>query len=415
MKKPRYRPADPIGSKHRLDETIPTPLNRWDNLDFSNHRNRADILRDAAKLPIKSGDEISLIQKKWLFNDWIEQGQLTLIAGLPSTGKSTLTCALAAAVTRGSAHELFPGFKATDSGYVIFICREDDIHKSLTARLQAAGADMKKIKIISSRFSNHNEAPFSISNPRDRIRLAALPELINNDIHMIVIDPIYQAVNGDFNSNYKAREAYEGLTELAQQLECAIVGICHSVKSPRSKDALARISGPQAIREVPRSIILLSEIMGPPTHTGGTHVMIHAKNNEGSMLGGYEYCLVPCCIKDGEVRSEQAVFEISGQLSGRPHEILEWADEKPEGIKTRKETKKDYAKGFLLTILERGEMCKADIVASARNAEITEGTLLLAKSELPITTRKRKGDGRSVWHLAKEIDGGYSKEATVDD
>src|SRR5258707_1253868 len=39
---------------------------------------------------------------QWLWPGWLPAGKLTLLAGSPGTGKTTLALALAAAITRGS-------------------------------------------------------------------------------------------------------------------------------------------------------------------------------------------------------------------------------------------------------------------------------------------------------------------------
>lgn len=408
MKKINYKSSWTANPQRLSPTEHPHPRTKWDDLTYVEQLDKNERLKEAAKLPIRTAEAIQAMPKSWLIKDWIEQRQLTLIAGLPDAGKSTFTCALAAAVTRGRNYSLFPGFAPGGAGHVIFICREDDIQTSLKARLLAAGADMSKVAIISDEFGEHGDTPFNINSERDRARLLGYSESINHCVGMIVLDPVYQAVDGDFNNDYKARVAYEALVKLAKQLGCAIVGICHTVKNPRDKDPLARIAGPQALRLIPRSIILLSEIAGQATEKGGTHVMLHAKHNNGKMNDGYEYVLRPCCTASDNLKDESIVFEITGEVLGKPQDILEWAEAKPAKIKKRKtptENKTQIAKEFLLNILEEGEMLGNDVVELAKEANITKGTLMLAKSTLPIKSEKRKGDGLSTWRLIAETFG----------
>ena len=56
--------------------------------------------------------------------------------------------------------------------------------------------------------------------------------------------------------------------------------------------------------------------------------------------------------------------------------------------------------GFTLRV--EGEMLGKDIIALAREAGITKGTLMLAKSTLPIKAEKRTGDGLFSWRLVAE-------------
>lgn len=393
-----YRPASSIGVQRNNDPQLQSGPSKWNDQEYHDRIDKVERLRQAEMLPMKSAEDLALSSKKWLFKNWIETGQLTLIAGLPNVGKTTLSCALAAAVSRRNTHTLYPGLSATGDGLIIFVCQEDDIQSSLKARLYAAGADMSKIRIISNEFGEHGESPFSINSQRDQLRLRGYSESINQNIGMIVLDPVYQAIEGDFNNDYKARMAYVQLTRLAKQLSCAIVGICHAIKSPRGKDPLARVAGPQALRQVPRSIILLSEIMGQPTENGGTHVMLHAKNIEGNMNDGYEYCLRSFCISENSTQSETTIFDITKDIIGRPYEIIELADAMPE---KSNENKTDIAIRFLFDILKNGEILKNEIIERALAAGIKEGTLLLAKAKLEIVTRKGKGDGKSLWCLPK--------------
>lgn len=92
-------------------------------------------------------------------------------------------------------------------------------------------------------------------------------------------------------------------------------------------------------------------------------------------------------------------------MFGKPQDILEWTDAKPEKIKKRQtptENKTQIAKEFLLNVLAEGEMLGKDIIALAKEAGITKGTLMLAKSTLPIKAEKRTGDGLFSWRLVAE-------------
>ena len=63
---------------------------------------------DAEKLRIISADTGPIAPHAWLIEDWIEVGELTIIAGPPNSGKTALCCALAAAISTGLGLELTP-------------------------------------------------------------------------------------------------------------------------------------------------------------------------------------------------------------------------------------------------------------------------------------------------------------------
>lgn len=204
---------------------------------------------------------------------------------------------------------------------------------------------------------------------------------------MIVLDPIYQAVEGDFNNDYRARAAYERLVKLAKQLGCAAVGICHAVKSPATKTRSPELRGHRRFawflvllfcfrklwRNQPRMVARMSCCMRKTTRE---HWM---------MVTNTAY---PRAVKRiTECEPETVVLNITGEVLGRPQEILEWVDAKPE---KNKQTKTDIAVQFLLDTLEDEGRSKSEILELADAAGIKEGTLMLARSRLPIVAKKQQ-------------------------
>lgn len=369
--------------------------NKWDDPGYAARLDKVERMREGEKLPIKAASSIPTETRKWLYSDWVALEELTLLSGAPCTGKTALACALSAGVTRGREFPLYPGLNSSWSGHVIFISTEDSIASTLKPRLIAAGADMDQVHFIDNRFKLDNETPFSFSNPRDVLRLHGWSESNGNNLGLIVIDPIYSAIDGDPNNYFKAREAYEGLANIAKRLRCAILGIAHTVRNPRDKDLLARISGPLAIHQVPRSILLVSKIEGGKAESGGTHILIHAKNNDGKMSDGYEYRIQGTEAIVDDKKFDAIKIEFTQEIIGEPLDLLKSS----EGINSKKISKTDIAKDFLLNILKDGPLSKVEIEEACQDAGITKGTLLLAKTLLSIVTEKRKGDGRSVWSL----------------
>jgi putative DNA primase/helicase len=353
-------------------------------------------MRECNKLDWQTASDVTSTPKKWVYPDWLLEGELTVLAGPPISGKTTFACALAAGVTIGTSYSLHPELTPTGSGHVIIINREDDRAKSLKARLEAAGADLDKVHFIGSKVASGDDSPFSFSSDRDMNRLVGLSEQLENNVGLLIVDPIYFAVDGDPSSNHKAREAYERLTALSKRLKCAILGIAHTVRNTQGKDPLGRIAGPPALREVPRGIMLLSKISNGPTETGGTHVLLHAKNSEGTIDGGLEYCIRTVEMPGQSGTIETPKFVVTRELIGSADDILNQAD---RGMTVEKLGKMDGAVEFLRTVLKDGPRAWIEIKELAEEADVKVGTLQAAKSVLRLVTEKRKGDGRSVWRL----------------
>ncbi|OIQ90428.1 hypothetical protein GALL_276620 [mine drainage metagenome] len=384
-------------------QSIPEFQNlKFDSRDFSKWSDPTYIanydeliqMRDAAKLPIKTASFITAEPTKWVYPNFLAEGELSILIGSPGVGKTTFTCYLAAGVTQGKDYyQPIKCLRPTGSGHVIVINREDSWSKTLIHRFQVAGADINKVHFIDCSAGGE---PFSFANDRDINRLLGLAKKLKNNIGLIIIDPIYFAVDGDPNNNFKAREAYERLSKLAKLLSCAILGIGHAVKNTLGRDLLGRVAGPPALREVARGILYLSKIKNGPSEIGGTHVMTHLKNNIGSMDGGVEYRIKGVEIAGQDDPIQTSMIDITRELYGSAEDILKNADDsKPVEIISKLTTAID----FLQKILKDEPLLLIDIEKQAEKVNIKKGTLMNAKKTLRIVCKKQKGDGRSLWYL----------------
>jgi putative DNA primase/helicase len=91
--------------------------------------------------------DVKAEQIEWLWPNRIPMGKVTLIIGDPGLGKSLLTIYIAAIVTTGNAWPDLPKENA-NKGSVILLTAEDDIADTVRPRMDAAGADPKKVEII---------------------------------------------------------------------------------------------------------------------------------------------------------------------------------------------------------------------------------------------------------------------------
>lgn len=369
---------------------------KWDDPEYIADLQRRNLIRESEKLRVQTASDLGPESRKWIYPNWLQQGEVTVLAGSPTVGKTTFTAALVAGITRGKNYSLAPGLAPSGSAHVIIVNREDNITTSLIPRLIAAGANLDMVHFIECNAGFGDDAPFSFSSERDLARLDGYAQLLHNNLGLLIIDPIYFAVDGDSDNNFKAREAYERLAGLAKRLTCAILGIAHTVRNTQNKSPLDRIAGPRALREAPRACMLLSKISNGPTATGGTYVLVHAKNSEGTEDGGFEYRIMPVEIpgKNGPIDTTKWV--ITAPLFGSAEDILKEAE---SGIPVKSLSKFDSAVKFLRDVLKEGPRLWIDIQKLAKESGVSEGTLKNAKTFLKIVTKKREGDGRSVWRL----------------
>lgn len=121
------------------------------------------------------------------------KGALTVLDGNMGQGKSTFTCAIAAAVTTGRPP---PFVDNIEKGSVLFMSAEDDPSRVLKPRLMKAGADVSKVR--------YQEEPFTL----DERGLTLLRlELAANTPALVVIDPIiaFMKEGTDGNSRFAQR------------------------------------------------------------------------------------------------------------------------------------------------------------------------------------------------------------------
>ena len=82
-------------------------------------------------------------EPQFLAYPYIIKGAITVLDGNMGQGKSTFTCAIAAAVTTGKPP---PFIDEIEQGSVLFMSAEDDPSRVLKPRLMKAGADVSKVR-----------------------------------------------------------------------------------------------------------------------------------------------------------------------------------------------------------------------------------------------------------------------------
>ena len=356
--------------------------------------------RESNKLKMQTASAVAPASQVWIFDNVLLEGELAVLSAVPGAGKTLWTCLLAAGITRGPSFPLGHGLTSKGIGHVFILNSEDDLSATLRLRLEAAGANLDMVHFIKGSTEFGHDRPFSFANDQDVERLAGQAELLHNNLALIIVDPIYSAVDGDPNNNFKAREAYQRLAAVAKRLKCAVLGIAHDVKNPQGKEPLARISGPPALREVPRLIMLLKKIKEGPTKTGGTHILVRAKNNNGKMDGGFEYRIQEAEIAGQNGPIKTLKLDITAELIGSAEDLIKEADHYNQ-VETI--GKLEVAVRFLRRILKDGPRPRLEIDELAIEHDIKPGTMINAKDTLKIVTKKRNGDGRSVWSLPDSL------------
>ena len=149
-------------------------------------RKLAGLVGQPDGLVVVSAADVKPRAVEWLMPGRVPVGMLTLLAGDPDLGKSTLSCLLAAQVSRG---DLGP------AGRVLIANAEDSPDATLVPRLIAAGADLHAVRFPQLRRYGMTEG---LTLPDDVEKLAGW--LDSQPARLLVIDPLGAHLPSTVNS-----------------------------------------------------------------------------------------------------------------------------------------------------------------------------------------------------------------------
>ena len=111
-----------------------------------------DDARPANRANTISMMDVEPMNTEWLWKQRVPYGAITILDGDPNIGKSTISNDLAARVSTG---RQMPGGKLVgkrktrnSKGNVLLLSAEDDPHRTIRPRLEAAGADLRRIRLF---------------------------------------------------------------------------------------------------------------------------------------------------------------------------------------------------------------------------------------------------------------------------
>ena len=247
--------------------------------------------------------------------DWVWPGRFALkkiglIVGLPDEGKGLVFSDIAARITRG---DLWPcGEGQAPLGNIIMLSAEDDVSDTIVPRLLAAGADHKRIEIISMMREAGTERMFSLISDLNALRQKIIE--IGN-VLMIMIDPITAYLGVGKVDSFRAtdvRAILSPLKALAEELRVAIIGIMHFNKKTDVTNVLLRISDSLAYGAAARHVY---GVVNDPDNF--RRLFVKGKNN----LARFEQPTLAFGIDEREVGTDKR----TGAPIRRP--FIVWHDE----------------------------------------------------------------------------------------
>jgi hypothetical protein len=323
----------------------------------------------------------------WLWPGRIPLGRITLLVGRPGAGKSFVSCDLAARISTG-AHWPEPGFDHAPLGDTLFLCAEDNLNDTIRPRLDAAGADCKRIHLLRAAKirevdGREREVAFDLANVELlHEALARLPQC-----RLLIIDPIGSFLGGqvDAHRDNEVRSVLMPLATLASERKVAVLLVCHTRKAEASfADDMAL--GSRAFVGLARSVWHL--IADPHDEHEQRKLFLAGKCNLSARMPGLAFRI--------EGDPARLTWE-PDLLDLRADDVV--AFKKRAKTRGRKPDELEAAAKWLIEFLKDGPKPVTEIRQEAQAAELHWATVRRAQDTLGIVPKKKTFSGGWEWGL----------------
>ncbi len=304
----------------------------------------------------------------WLWHGRIPAGRLTLLAGRPGEGKSMATMDWAARVTRGTP---WPDGSTCPVGSVVLVAGEDDPEETIRPRLDAHGADCKRVSMLQAVVRINakgvaHEAAFTLADIEPlRLTLARLP-----DCALVIIDPIGSFVGGkvDAHRDNEVRAVLAPLGALARETGAAVLIVAHLRKGSGS-NADDLVMGSRAFTGMARSVLHL--MLDPADNQ--RRLLLPGKNNLAEPPAGLAFAISgePACITwEHDPVTMTANDVLAAQNGG----------DRSDGCNGDRRSKRDEAADWLRGHLADGPKLGSEVLAEAKADGFSARTLERARA-----------------------------------
>jgi hypothetical protein len=346
---------------------------------------RADS-ESVRRVRLTPASAIQMRPVRWLWDDRIPAGAITLMPGREGIGKSLALAWLAARLTRGQ----LPGVHHGAPRPVIYAATEDSWSHTIGPRLYAAGADLD---MVFRADVEHDGTITALTLPLDCADLAR--EVRELGVVMLAADPLLSLIDGriDAHRDRDLRTALEPLAHLADSTECAVVGLAHFNKSA-SPDALNLITGSRAFSAVARAVLAVAR---DPAADDGSCIMSQAKNNLGRLdLPSLRYVIRSAEVPTPEGPASVGTLAFLGETDRSVAEILAESASDPHE-RAERDQAADWLTGYLINL--GGEASRTDVFKAAKAEGFSERTLQRAMGRAGVTAQREGFPSRTVWRL----------------
>lgn len=317
---------------------------------------------------------------EWLAQDRVARSAVNLLVGDEGIGKSMFWVWLAGMITRGKEAEEFGLYKeemvgeSGESGLKVgVIITEDYVPGTVKPRLEVAGADMKKVVLISAERGGEGFPSF----PDPLVE----QQIIEERFDLLVVDTWLDTVDGKLKVEkpQDAAVALQPWKRMAQLSNAACLLVCHTNRADtqRARDKYGVTS---ELRKKARSTLFASATKD------GTLVVGPEKNNLAQVREATEF-EIEAVDKPGGKRDETLPYmklvgttdlKMTEHIAGQESPVVEW----------------------LRNYLLNGPKFVSEIMESAKDQGFTVPRVRRAAKKLSVLQkREKKVAGRGFWEL----------------
>jgi hypothetical protein len=334
----------------------------------------------------KTGSEYTPQPVDWLRKNYLARRKITLLAGESGTAKTSLALSWSARISTGGTWPDNSGL--VKQGFTLVYSIEDDPEDTLVPRFMAHDGNLDRIVFLEGRRNEKGE-PIPFDPTTDFQLLLEYVRQFDAGIDLLIIDPIITIVKGDANQNNKVRQALQPISELAKQLNCAVVAIIHFGKDSHGRKVLDRVLHSGAFVQLSRVVLNTVRVQDSDELW-----LVKSKVSNGVPGGGVSYRIEPITVA-GNIETTRIVE--TAPLHGDPNELIA----KAEGTFADNSTQTQVGKAreLLLEMLKGRPCLQSEILIAGENRGISPTALQNAKKQLNVINFKYAFQGPSWWKL----------------
>jgi AAA domain-containing protein len=320
----------------------------------------------------------------WLWQQRIPRGTISLVAGMPSVGKSLFGHFLAGTTANRGENALY---STVEEAYLTMVRPRVE---AVTSSPQA----LARVRQLRPELPHDADALYR--------------EIVQWKAALVVLDPVAGHIGGSIFNDPKVRSALTPLLQVAEVTGAAIVLISHTIKHISAKahpmDAIGGGGGGL------RAIVRMGFLFGPGDDKGELRLSLVKPGLQRSDLPSFVFELDVHQFDDGaEAPFLIEVGEDEGSSLDDARLML-----KEQGLSQEsKDAKRARAAEFLIDFLRAGPVKPSDVYAAAEKNGHAQRTIRRAADDLKID--RPAGGPNSVWSLPQELLDSLADDDTIDD